>query len=128
MIDDPRFKNRTERERVFLSRYAVDQDIVAATMMAYDMKDRDKARIYGLGILKKEEIAAIVRDHITIKGRELPTQEQLRQFYMDIFHNGASTIREKLQALVAYERASGFNKTAPKNADNGWDPLDDIQG
>lgn len=128
--DDQRFLDSTDKEKRFLEEYSLDKDIARATLTAYDIiGDRDKARRYGLAVMSRERIAGIIRDYFTaIEEKILPNRDELRQFYMDIFHNSASTVREKLQALTAYERVSGFNKTALKSAEEQYDALDDIQG
>jgi hypothetical protein len=127
---DQRFIDSTDKEKRFLLEYAVDKDIARATLTAYDIiGDREKARRYGLAVMSRERIAGIIRDYIaTVEEKSLPTRDELRQFYMDIYNNSASTMREKLQALTAYERVSGFNKIPPKTAEEQYDALDDIQG
>lgn len=127
---DQRFLDSTDKEKRFLLEYAVDKDIARATLTAYDIiGDREKARRYGLAVMSRPRIAGIIADYLSVvKEKARPTREELRDLYMDIFHNSASTMREKLQALTAYERVSGFNKTAPKQTDDGYDPLDDIAG
>ena len=128
--DDQRYLDSTDKEKRFIDEYAVDKDIARATLTAYDIiGDREKARRYGLAVMSRERIAGIIRDYFTpIEEKSLPTRDELRQYYMDIFNHSASTIREKLQALTAYERVSGFNKTAPKSAEEQYDALDDITG
>lgn len=127
---DQRYIDSTDKEKRFLEEYAIDRDIARATLTAYDIiGDREKARRYGLAVISRERIAGIVRDYLTTAvEKSLPDRDELRQFYMDIFNNSASTVREKLQALTAYERVSGFNKTAPKSVEDQYDALDDIQG
>lgn len=126
---DQRFIDSTDKEKIFLLEYAVDKDIARATLSAYNViGDREKSRRYGLAVMSRERIAGIIRDYLTpVEEKILPNRDELRQFYMDIFHNSASTVREKLQALTAYERVSGFNKTAPKSVEDQYDALDDIQ-
>lgn len=128
--DDQRYLNSTDKEKRFVDEYAVDKDIARATLTAYDIiGDREKARTYGLAVIARERIAGLIRDYFTPEEvKVLPSRDELRQFYMDIFHNSASTVREKLQALTAYERVSGFNKTSPKSVEDQYDALDDIQG
>lgn len=127
---DQRYIDSTDKEKRFVDEYAVDKDIARATLTAYDIiGDREKARRYGLAVISRERIAGLIRDHFTpVEEKVLPSRDELRQFYMDIFHNSASTVREKLQALTAYERVSGFNKTSPKSVEDQYDALDDIQG
>lgn len=128
--NDQRYLDSTDKEKKFLIEYAVDKDIARATLTAYDIiGDREKARRYGLTVMSRERIAGIIRDYIaTVEEKSLPTRDELRQHYMDIFHNSASTVREKLQALTAYERVSQFNKIPTKTAEEQYDALDDIQG
>lgn len=128
--DDQRYIDSTDKERCFVDEYAVDKDIARAILKCYDvMGDREKSRRYGLAVMARERIAGLIRDYIApVEAKSLPTRDELRQFYMDIFANSAATVREKLQALTAYERISGFNKTAPKTAEEQYDALDDIQG
>lgn len=128
--NDQRYLDSTDKEKRFLDEYSIDKDIARATLTAYDIiGDREKARRYGLAVMSRERIAGIIRDYIaTVEEKSLPTRDELRQFYMDIYTNAASTVREKLQALTAYERVSGFNKTAPKTAEEQYDALDDIVG
>lgn len=125
---DQRYIDSTDKEKRFLDEYSLDRDIARATLTAYDIiGDREKARRYGLAVLSRPRIAGLVADYLTeVKEKVLPTREDLRALYMDIFSNSASTIREKLQALVAYERISGFNKLPPKSAEDQYDVLDDI--
>lgn len=127
---DQRYIDSTDKEKRFLDEYAVDKDIARATLTAYDIiGDREKARRYGLAVMSRERIAGIICDYFTTAvEKSLPDRDELRQHYMDIFHNSASTVREKLQALTAYERVSGFNKTAPKSVEDQYDALDDITG
>jgi hypothetical protein len=125
---DQRYIDSTDKERRFLDEYAIDKDIARAILTAYDIiGDREKARRYGLAVMARERIAGIIADYIApAVEKTLPDRDELRQHYMDIFYNSASTVREKLQALTAYERISGFNKTAPKSAEDQYDALDDI--
>lgn len=128
--DDQRYLNSTDKEKRFVDEYSIDKDIARATLTAYDIiGDREKARTYGLAVISRERIAGLIRDYFTPEEvKVLPSRDELRQFYMDIFANSASTVREKLQALTAYERISGFNKQPVKSAEDQYDALDDIVG
>jgi hypothetical protein len=55
-----------------------------------------------------------------------PSVEDLRREYIDIANDPAATIRERLQALIAYEKLSGFNKPPKPEDAAAFDPLDDI--
>lgn len=127
---DERYIQATDKEKCFLDEFATDKDIARSVGKCYDViGDRETQRRYGLTVLSRERIAGIVRDYIAAPvDKSLPTRDELRHHYMELFHNAASTVREKLQALTAYERVSGFNKTVPKSAEEQYDALDDIVG
>lgn len=126
---DDRFIQATEKEQCFLNEFAIDKDVARSTQKCYDVAgDRETIRRYGLSVMARERIAGIIRDYISPAAeKSLPTRDELRHHYMEIFHSQAATVREKLQALTAYERVSGFNKTAPKSVEDQYDALDDIQ-
>ena len=58
----------------------------------------------------------------------LPTVEDLRHGYIDIANDPVATIRERLQALIAYEKLSGFNKPQEATDPATVDPLENIHG
>lgn len=127
---DERYIQATEKEQCFLNEYAIDRDVARAIIKCYELiGDREAQRRYGLSVMARERVAGIIRDYLSVVvEKTLPTRDELRHHYMDIFNNSASTVREKLQALMAYERISGFNKLPPKTAEEQYDALDDIQG
>lgn len=122
--DDDNFKLSTPQEQKFFVRYAVDKDVVAATLHAYKISE-DNARDYGLKVLGRARIKALVDKYLRIRSN-LPSADELRALYFEIFEQSPEP-RIRLQALTAYERVSGFSK--PKKAiDDAFDVLDDISG
>lgn len=125
--DDERYITATPAEKKWLENYAVSKDISEATRAAYKVKEDKDLRNYGLTVLGRHHIGGIIKDYFTPRAiPELPTAEQLRELYMELFNSGSATIREKLQALTAYERVSGFSKPKQQK-DDSYDPLDDIR-
>ena len=128
LTSDERFFVCTPQEQLFLREFAVDQDLIRSTKAAFKVQTDEQARTYGLTVLGRDRIKGLVRDHV-VKRQEstLPTVEELRHLYMDLYHVPAATVREKLQALTAYERVSGYNKPKQKgNTDDGFSALDDL--
>jgi hypothetical protein len=125
--DDELYLNCTDKEQIWLDEFAISGSIELATQTAYGTVDKDAARAYGRTVAARERIAKLIKDHIAPKVvRSLPTSEELRAMYIELYHLGQD-VRTKLQALQSYERVSGFSKPKP-NKDDGFDPLSDIQG
>lgn len=127
---DDRYIQATAKEQCFLDEFAIDKDVARSIQKCYELiGDREAQRRYGLSVMARERVAGIIRDYLSVVVEKiLPTRDELRHHYMEIFHSSAATVREKLQALTAYERVSGFNKTVPKSVEDQYDALDDIQG
>lgn len=125
---DAHYLQATTQEQKFFDAYVIDRDIIKAVLSAYRMKDADAARDYGLKILARPRIKNLLDTYFTKpKLPELPTIEDLRHYYIDLYKSDLGTIREKLQALTAYERVSGFNKQKKAAIDpDAFDPLDDL--
>ena len=125
--EDERYLTATPAEKKWIDNYAESKDISEATNAAYQIKEEKDVRSYGLTVLGRPRIAGLVKDYFTPRViPQLPTAEELRELYMELFNSGSATIREKLQALTAYERVSGFSKPVAKK-DDSFDPLDDIR-
>lgn len=124
---DARYPLLTHKQQGFLDSFAINQDITQAVLENYDIKDPAQARSYGLTVIAHPSVAGLIRDHIQPKPvAKLPTSEELRAMYIDIYNN-AEESRIKLQALTAYERVSGFSKPKTPVADQ-YDAINDIQG
>lgn len=124
--DDERYITATVAEKKWIDAYAISKDISEATRAAYQVKEEKDIRAYGLTVLGRPRIAGLVKEYFSPRiVPDLPTSDQLRELYMELFNSPNSTIREKLQALTAYERVSGFSKPKPTK-DDEFNPLDDI--
>jgi hypothetical protein len=119
----------TKQEQIWIDTFATTGDIIKATVAAYDFQDEDNTAVienYAKSVAGREKIKTLIASYGEKQEVHLPTLEELRERYIEIADNGSATIREKLQALIAYERVSGFNKVKPKP--EGYDTLDDITG
>ena len=127
---DERFLRCTVLEQNWLLEFAVDHDLIRATKAAFNVKTDEQARSYGLSVMGRDRVAGLLRDYILKRSENtLPTVDELRHLYMDLYHIPAATVREKLQALTAYERVSGFQrKSKEKDNSNGstFSILDDL--
>jgi len=121
---DQLYLEATEQEQKWFQHYLINKNGLAATFHAYQTED--SAKSYTRTVMGRARIKGLIEKYIVIVP-PLPTVQDLRQRYIDIANDPASNIRERLQALTAYERVSGFNKQAPAK-DDEFDPLQDITG
>jgi GTP1/Obg family GTP-binding protein len=123
---DARYLTATKQEQIWLDSFHSTGDIVEATRNAYNVTD-ETVETYAKSVAARGKIANLINDYTRKTMSNFPTIDELRGLYMDIANAGSATIRERLQALIAYERVSGYSKQKPKE-DEGFDPLDDITG
>jgi hypothetical protein len=105
--NDPNYLNATDQERKWFDLFYQDKDMLAATKGAYRVNGDDSARAYGKSVLARKHIAELIRTYCT-QQPSLPSAEELKFMYLDIARDGNATPRDKLAALVAYERLAGF--------------------
>lgn len=117
---DPNYLNATEQEKKWFDHFHETKDALAATHAAYRMNGDDSARTYSKSVIARPHISALIKSYCTAQPT-LPTIEELKYMYLDIARDGNATPRDKLAALVAYERLAGFTvKGKPLNT-----PTDD---
>jgi hypothetical protein len=124
--DSADYKQATPQEQKWFDVFHDTGDIQAASYSAFRVTSDESARSYGRRVMQRGHIEALIRD-FTVPPVPLPSQEQLRRLYFDIYRVPTATPREKLMALSAYERVSGFGKKQPDPEPDEFDPLDDIK-
>jgi hypothetical protein len=114
----------TPQEQQWFDVFFETKDIKAASYAAFRVKTDESAYSYGRKVMSRPHIDSLIRT-FTVPDVPLPTQDDLRRLYFEISRVPTATPREKLMALTAYERVSGFNKVKPAITDE-FDILDDI--
>jgi len=125
---DVRYKSLTPQQQTWLDHFAEFKMPGRAYSAAYPTTPEDKVNSLGSTMVTHPKIAPLIKEYLTPR-TDLPTVDVLRELYMDLYNSPSATIREKLQALTAYERVSGYSKPTKSKDDDGFNPsIDDING
>lgn len=121
--EDQNYLSATEQEKKWFDLYYESKDSIAATKGAYRVTTDDSARTYSKSILARKHIVELIKAYCTTQS-QLPTPDELKRLYIEIANNGNATPRDKLAALLAYERLCGFTvKGKPPAATPDDDPF-----
>ena len=115
--NDQNYLRATEQERQWFDLFYESKDVTAATKGAYRVTTDDSARTYGKSVIARKHISELIKAYCTTQSA-LPTPEELKRLYIEIANNGNATPRDKLAALLAYERLCGFTVKGKPSANN----------